>query len=345
MIILVKLLLIPFLFWSCAHTISEQKREISFSGPALEVPQYYGDDFHQLLEKQNQKTFREKLRDVLTATHYFQGEKKADKIDDQPCPSDAGNRITRNTHEIRSKDVGACYRHRTKNYGEARDYLFSLIDNLGGERGGKVRSVYCNLEYYMDDIRKPAKVGTTARPADDKFLNTEHTLPKGQFKREPIGKDVKQDLHHLYITDTQANQDRSNHPFGNVVKDKGVRTKKGQACTTSKLGPAYEFALVEHENIKDIIKNEKNLKGSLATSLYFEPPLEHKGNVARALFYMSLRYEIPMNDTEETYLRAWHEQDPVDENEIKRNELILEIQGNRNPFIDFPDFVERIDNF
>ena len=41
-------------------------------------------------------------------------------------------------------------------------------------------------------------------------------------------------------------------------------------------------------------------------------------------------------------LLQWHKQDPVDEYEKQRNEKIYEIQGNRNPFIDHPEWVEKI---
>ena len=80
-------------------------------------------------------------------------------------------------------------------------------------------------------------------------------------------------------------------------------------------------------------------------SNYFEPPQRHKGNVARALFYFSVRYRLAISATQEAHLRAWHRKDPVDESEKNRNDLVQEIQGNRNPFIDFPHLVDSIDDF
>ncbi len=48
---------------------------------------------------------------------------------------------------------------------------------------------------------------------------------------------------------------------------------------------------------------------------------------------------------EESFLRKWHEQDPVDDKELARNSAIQEIQNNRNPFIDEPQLVDQINNF
>jgi endonuclease I len=86
----------------------------------------------------------------------------------------------------------------------------------------------------------------------------------------------------------------------------------------------------------------------------FEPPDEVKGDVARALFYMDVRYDGEegadlvlvdrwTRDGEPALgrlctLLAWHEQDPVDDAERRRNGRVAAIQGNRNPFVDHPEF-------
>lgn len=90
----------------------------------------------------------------------------------------------------------------------------------------------------------------------------------------------------------------------------------------------------------------------------WEPPDEVKGDIARMLFYMATRYEIgdkvdlelndKVNNGANPYhgkisvLLQWNEQDPVSEWERQRNEKIYQIQGNRNPFIDYPEWVEEI---
>lgn len=100
---------------------------------------------------------------------------------------------------------------------------------------------------------------------------------------------------------------------------------------------------------------------------FFEPRDEVKGDVARMLFYMAVRYEgedgdyvdlelvedlkalapeLHIQDSKLPYygdltiLLRWHLEDPVDEAELERNEVIYQYQGNRNPFIDPPEYVD-----
>lgn len=79
---------------------------------------------------------------------------------------------------------------------------------------------------------------------------------------------------------------------------------------------------------------------------------DHRGDVARILFYMYTRYTY-LNLVDEwtdalmtigklSTLKEWNELDPVDEFEIQRNNRIYEYQGNRNPFIDYPELVNQI---
>src|SRR5690606_25601510 len=79
-----------------------------------------------------------------------------------------------------------------------------------------------------------------------------------------------------------------------------------------------------------------------------------KGDVARALFYMALRYEVlelvdgnPDDSTANQLgdlqtLLSWHELDPADDFEMNRNNIIYSWQMNRNPFIDLPDLVDYV---
>ena len=91
----------------------------------------------------------------------------------------------------------------------------------------------------------------------------------------------------------------------------------------------------------------------------FEPRDDVKGDVARMIFYMDLRYEgggvepdlevVDYISLQDNYpspemgrlstLLQWHEEDPPDAFERNRNEVIYSWQGNRNPFIDRPEFV------
>ncbi|MFD9628213.1 endonuclease [Peribacillus muralis] len=90
----------------------------------------------------------------------------------------------------------------------------------------------------------------------------------------------------------------------------------------------------------------------------WEPPDHVKGDIARMLFYMAVRYEgngeldLELADTVNTYpkplhgklstLLKWNDLDPVDDFESHRNDVIYEWQNNRNPFIDHPEWASKI---
>lgn len=89
----------------------------------------------------------------------------------------------------------------------------------------------------------------------------------------------------------------------------------------------------------------------------FEPLDNVKGDVARVLLYMLVRYKeyissYPLSNnvytkegTEESVYKLlvkWNESDPVDDLEINRNNAVYALQGNRNPFIDYPEYASRI---
>jgi Endonuclease I len=139
----------------------------------------------------------------------------------------------------------------------------------------------------------------------------------------------KTDLHHVYPTDGYVNNRRGNYAFGEV---------SGASWTSSngsKLG---------------------NNKISGFNGTVFEPIDEYKGDVARALLYVSVRYyqednswgssdmtnKSVIKDWALNMLLRWHEEDPVDDKEISRNNAVYNIQGNRNPFVDYPEFADRI---
>lgn len=67
----------------------------------------------------------------------------------------------------------------------------------------------------------------------------------------------------------------------------------------------------------------------------------HVGDVARIVLYIHVRYGLSLSSvgTLDMFLK-WHKQDPVDDFEMVRNNNIQEIQQNRNPFIDYPEYVD-----
>lgn len=68
---------------------------------------------------------------------------------------------------------------------------------------------------------------------------------------------------------------------------------------------------------------------------YVEPNDEIKGDIARAMLYMREAYELPLPGALRMYVE-WNNIDPPDATEKRRNDLIMKIQGNRNPFINNP---------
>lgn len=140
------------------------------------------------------------------------------------------------------------------------------------------------------------------------------------------------DQHHLFpVNQNSANAVRSNHPLGNVV-----------SVISTFLDGTYGY----------------DANGFLV----YEPRDQQKGDAARALLYMSVKYDgIGGADWSFGYLNSttlpafsedpqlvsllldWHAQDPPSNYEIARNEYIQSIQGNRNPFIDHPEWVYFID--
>jgi hypothetical protein len=169
---------------------------------------------------------------------------------------------------------------------------------------GIITDVYCGESYDRN-----YNVCPTCIP-DPKFLNCEHTFPQSKFGNSEV--ELKKiDLHHLFPVVSSANSARSNLPFGEVDGE--------VICGTAKRG------IIKGTNV-----------------LGFEPPDNHKGNVARAMFYFSLRYNMRIDSVQEKYLRKWHRLDRIDAAERRRNSMIRDIQGSTNPFIDDPTLIDQI---
>ena len=202
--------------------------------------------------------------------------------------------------------------HKTLSYKSARKILFGQLHLETNSRGKHfVTDVYCRHK-----VGESSGVGPGRIP-NNSVMNCEHTWPQSRFNRSMSKNSQKTDLHHLFPSDSRANSSRGNTAFGEVQG-----RDAHDNCQASQRG-------------SDILSNRTS----------FEPPTEHRGNVARALFYFSVRYKISISNQEEIHLRSWHEDDPVDSAEIKRNEEIYSVQGNRNPFIDEPTSVSDVADF
>lgn len=198
-------------------------------------------------------------------------------------------------------------------YSQARRFIMQKVHIRQDEDGYFVYDVYCGQRFRRG-------VAPNKMP-NHRYLNVEHTWPKSRFgSRKGSSKYREQvsDLHHLYPTDSVTNSRRGSFLFTQFRGDENSL----QECPSSKKGYVQDIG-----------------------SEGFEPPEKHKGNVARSLFYFAVRYDLRISEHEEFILRQWHILDPVDAEEMARNDDIEQIQGNRNPFVDDPDLSNLILNF
>ncbi len=213
------------------------------------------------------------------------------------------------------KGADKCYQHVSLGYNHAREILFGEIHLVKTQLGYGIFDVYCQkLDSEKDFGSSPPGPG---KIPDGNVVNAEHTWPQSKFSGSYDKELQKSDLINLYPVMNHANSVRSSYKFGNVV------TVLNEPCPNAKLGYTADGSKEPH----------------------FEAPNAHKGNVARAIFYFSIRYGLPISSEEETSLKAWHRADPVDDFEIRRNEIIFANQHDRNPFIDHPELVELISDF
>jgi endonuclease I len=170
--------------------------------------------------------------------------------------------------------------------------------------------------------------------SENQFFNREHSMPLSWFGGQQTI--MATDLFHIFPTDKWVNSQRGNYPYGEVSKPTSTTlngSKRGNNVITGYSG------------------------------MSFEPIDAYKGDLARAYFYMITRYEDEVSQwnfssegnnmlAQNVYpgynpwvvnmLIKWHRNDPVSQKEIRRNHAVYQVQGNRNPFIDHPEFVERI---
>lgn len=225
------------------------------------------------------------------------------------------NKNGRDTLDCATAGVENCYEHRVLGYSGARKVLFGKL-HIENENGKTfIRDVYCHKIFSSNAGVKPGAI------PNNNQINCEHTWPQSKFSRLYPDEMQKSDLHHLFPTDSKANSVRGNMDFADIQIANGALDDNN--CDASKSGTPAEGGGDD----------------------LFEPPTEHKGNVARALFYFSVKYKIKIPASEEPVLRRWNEADPVDDAEMTRNEEIFFAQGSRNPFIDFPNLANYINKF
>lgn len=214
--------------------------------------------------------------------------------------------------ELKSALNNLVINHTSLGYNLARDKMFMEIDNqkVNGQ-GASQNTLEC-----VYTGRKAIGYTSRTNAQSNYNFNTEHTWPQSNFgENEPM----KSDLFHLFPTDNPANAIRANYPFGKVVSNITWDS------AGSKLGKNYLNQTV------------------------FEPRDVHKGDVSRSMFYFITRYPVNyggfFTQTQESVFRDWNKFDPVSIVESNRNNAIASYQLKRNPFIDHPEFADRIYSF
>lgn len=202
--------------------------------------------------------------------------------------------------------------------------VWNAYNTTDKKPNGRPWDIYSNKDWTFGSNQ----CGNYSKEGD--CYNREHSFPKSWFND---ASPMYSDIFHLYPSDGYVNGIRGNLVFGEVNSVNYTSTngcKRGVNTFPGFSGPA------------------------------FEPTNEFKGDIARTYFYMATRYEnliagwekndndadIAMNGTsfpayETWYLNLmikWHTQDPISQKEIDRNNAIYAIQGNRNPYIDHPEY-------
>ena len=195
----------------------------------------------------------------------------------------------------------------TLDYTTARDIMFGILDN----HDDSVRCVYTGYTVFVDHtLPDPHTI------AYNLGLDTEHTWPQSLGATGQ----AKSDLNHLYPTRTVANSARGNLPFNYIPVNQVNQWFRLNVVTTI---PPMQF-IEEYSKVK--------------LNVEFEPRLDHKGNVARSIFYFFTMYRAQSDENffliQKDILRYWNSLDPPDAAEILRSETIATYQdGKVNPFV------------
>ena len=205
----------------------------------------------------------------------------------------------------------------SRSYSSARDAMFDDIDGASG-------TITCVYTGYAVSF-------SNRQDAQSKGFNTEHTWPQSFYDQSSP---MRTDIHHLFPTRSDVNSARSNYDFDEIPDQQTNRWYR----------LAVNQSTIPGSNIDEWSEVDNNR---------FEPREDHKGNVARAMFYFWAIYQtnssvVNDNTDNEAFfnrmkdvLLTWHDADPVDATEVARSNAIASVQGNQNPFVHDTTLVRR----
>ncbi len=263
-----------------------------------------------IIDKKVKSAYRSGIRNILAIFCFLT---LLQQIAAQPLgyyngtESKSGNELKKALNEIISHHV---------------DFSYSFSRNIINYSDADPSNPNNVILFYSQVSRDASQYGTGGD-----YINREHVWAKSHGGFTDI-RPMYTDVHNLRPADASVNEDRSNKDFDNVQPN-GIQDSEATACWYSDSA--------------------------------WEPGPLTKGQVARILFYMDTRYEgdnkemdLKLVDKLNTYplpehgklstLLEWNRQYPPSDFERRRNERIFQIQQNRNPFIDHPEFADLIWN-
>ncbi|ASK61208.1 endonuclease I [Virgibacillus phasianinus] len=257
--------------------------------------------------QQDEKVYYDAEKDKLTIEQYYQG---IDFENDEGIRQSL-EQLLKDTH---SKQLDY----------DPSEHVYPWVDlrpngNLTSIYSGKNRQPEEVIqEDYATSVKREKEIEKTSNTDHEKLkqiekdfkYNCEHAVPQSWFnEQEPM----RGDLHHLFTCEPVCNSIRSNYPYHDFTD--------------------YNPGKMRASRIEEACgKAEEEL---------FEPEFG-KGTVARAMLYFLIRYpegieQAHKEEIDTKILLDWHQKFPPEIYEKHRNQAIYEMQGNRNPFIDFPE--------
>jgi len=206
----------------------------------------------------------------------------------------------------------------SEGYAAVRLMMYNVIDNESTQ-------LYC----IYSRMSQPIPLGGYADADAAWPFNCEHIVPQSIFNEQfPM----KNDAHHLRPSFNEWNTERGNYPFDEIPDydtELWIRLDEDINCDNS--SPCIPGSFIDEYTEIELSGNNSRC----------EPREDAKGNIARSVFYFFTMYpEYAISEVGDiATLYQWHLADPVDAQEQNRNGLVENFQGNRNPYIDHPDWV------
>ncbi|WP_299876966.1 endonuclease [uncultured Cocleimonas sp.] len=175
-------------------------------------------------------------------------------------------------------------------------------------------------------------------PTKPDWINIEHVFPMAWVVKSLKCRDrrdcrsnstkfnfIESDMHNLFPSRRDLNMLRASHRFGSIKhkdspnQDKIDKAIKGEV----RLFGSYDFK----------VDNKRRM---------VEPAPASQGEIARAMFHMSETYKLKIFSKQAKTLAYWNKLDQPSKEEKRRNDIIEDLQGTRNHFIDYPKEIDNL---